>query len=469
MKKRLFILLLFYSFLGYGQEYALWLSTRDYLKGEISDEFYNSKVSDVSGGENYNLISGIYNYKEGVLPLGISISQSWNYSLGVLCSFGKKLNINKYEYFVAGYDADFELCIKIASKNPTDVSKFYFFSIIVPNYNQPIDNKRSKDDLLFKTAENTFSDSVVDIPEIIWQYNYDNKGFKDFPSSIKNSFPMKATIEEILVNEGVISVNKTLKVKAILDNSNLNVIDINSTPSNTKLPKISTDIFNFNIVSSSPELKQKPPVSQNPSCNYRVDGSLTLDFKRDLYTTEKLAVIIYQRNTDSGKYDIILDQELKIESLEKIDETTYRYQWANNLPHGTYKLKYQTGEKGIAINPNDISWSSLVPVEFTIEETAKVDFQVTGSADQNCFEVNDGYIDISATGEGGRTFLYQLKKDNVIQIFNGTNWVNYTGSSADNETWFPFTNAKTTRISNLNKGAYSVKVKDSEECLAKQL
>ncbi|MDP2542092.1 hypothetical protein [Tenacibaculum discolor] len=30
------------------------------------------------------------------------------------------------------------------------------------------------------------------------------------------------------------------------------------------------------------------------------------------------------------------------------------------------------------------------------------------------------------------------------------------------------TNSKTTRISNLNKGVYSVKVRDSQKCLAKQ-
>ncbi|XRE44531.1 hypothetical protein ACIVBQ_002735 [Tenacibaculum discolor] len=463
MKKGLFILLLFYSFWGFGQEYSVWLASVDYIsiQTRYSRHSYNVRLSTSPRGET-------------ITPVGIHVASTLSVDVmigeratvpDVVCELYSNTVINKYDYLAAVSSST--LCVTeklIDARSEINNDYVNCFVMLLPHYVQPVDNSRAFSEFLFKTKENTFNtDEVVKVPEIIWQYDYDGKGFKDFPESIKHNFPMKATVGEVLVDENL-EAGKTFRVKAIFDNSVLKkgLLEISE-------PMVSTNIFNFNIISSSPELKQIPPVSKSPSCNYRSDGSLTLDFKRDLYTTEKLAVIIYQQNTESGKYDVILDQKLDIESLEKINETTYRYQWANNLPHGTYKLKYQTGKKGVGINPEDISWSNLVPVEFTIEETAKVDFQVTGSADQNCFTVNDGYIDISATGESSRTFLYQLKKDDVIQVFNGTNWVNYTGNNADNETWFPFTNAKTTRISNLNKGGYNVKVKDSEECLAKQL
>ncbi|CAM1362324.1 hypothetical protein TSEDIMI_10192 [Tenacibaculum sediminilitoris] len=461
MKRRLFILLLFYSFLGFGQEYSVWLASVEYkdIRTLHYRHSYDVRLSTSPRGE----------FKT---PVGIHIASTSSVDVmvgeratvpDVVCELYSNTIINKYDYLAAVSSST--LCVAeklIEARSEVNNDYVNCFIMLLPHYVQPVDNSRAFSDFLFKTKENTFNtDEVVKVPEIIWKYDYDGKGFKDFPESIKHNFPMKATVGEVLVDENL-EAGKTFRVKAIFDNSVLKkgLLGISE-------PMVSTNIFNFNIISSSPELKQNPPVSQSPSCNYRADGSLTLDFKRDLYTTEKLAVIIYQQNTVSGKYDVILDQKLDIESLEKINETTYRYQWTNNLPHGTYKLKYQTGEKGVGINPKDISWSNLVPVDVTIEETAKVDFSVISSADQNCFKVNDGYIDISATGEGSRTFLYQLKKDNVIQIFNGTNWVNYTGNNADNETWFPFTNTKTTRISKLNKGAYSVKVRDSEECLAK--
>ena len=222
-----------------------------------------------------------------------------------------------------------------------------------------------------------------------------------------------------------------------------------------------SDILTYKIVGCSPQL-QVPVVTQKTSCNYKADGGFTLNFNRNL-NSEELVMTLYDGTDDS----LIYDQEFT--STLTNNSGVYSYIWNKPLDAGSYRVKYQTHTGTGGIDEADDTWKTLeFSDSFTITPATPVDFQVTGSADQNCFEVNDGYIDISAKGESGRTFLYQLRKNNVIQIFNGTNWVNYTGSSADNETWFPFTNAQTTRISNLNKGAYSVKVRDSQKCLAKQ-
>lgn len=88
-------------------------------------------------------------------------------------------------------------------------------------------------------------------------------------------------------------------------------------------------------------------------------------------------------------------------------------------------------------------------------------------AGETCFAVNDGYIDVSAKGEVVRTFLYQLTKEEVVQFYNGTNWVDYSGTKANDETWFPFISKNNTKIGNLAKGNYRVKVKDSKGCFAR--
>ncbi|CAM1364592.1 hypothetical protein TOREUM_30149 [Tenacibaculum litoreum] len=433
MKKGLFILLLFYSFWGFGQGYIVDYVTKsqsNYRSCENDGDAFWARVL-----TNGNIPIGYRLYEDGYIEgrdpgtTLCQVSNQYDTSLtpeDALC--------NVFNYSLKGCCTKELGSFRIIPDND--------FKILTPD--PGVNNTTTSITL---EASSGYHELVYN-----WMY-YDpiTNGWEKLPQEYLGKSSITFTAKDLFGSEAHLYMSKSIQYKLELCNG--------------WSPK---EPYTYVFISESPQL-QDPIVTQKTSCNYKADGSLTLDFKRDLYTTEKLAVIIYQQNTESGEYDVILDQKLDIESLEKINETTYRYQWVNNLPHGTYKLKYQTGKKGVGINPEDISWSNLVPVKFTIEETAKVDFEVIVSADQNCFKINDGYIDINATGEGNRIFLYQLTKDGVIQFFNGTSWVKYEGSNIDNETWFPFTNAKTTRISKLNKGAYSVKVRDSEECLAKQL
>lgn len=220
--------------------------------------------------------------------------------------------------------------------------------------------------------------------------------------------------------------------------------------------------LSYKVVGCSPQLL-KPVVAQKTSCSYKNDGGFTLNFDRNL-NSEELVMTLYDGTDDS----LIYDQEFT--STLTNNSGVYSYIWNKPLDAGSYRVKYQTHTGTGGIDEADDTWKSLeFSDSFTIAPATPVDFQVTGSADQNCFKINDGYIDISATGEGNRIFLYQLTKDGVIQFFYGTSWVKYEGGDIDNETWFPFTNAQTTRINKLNKGTYSVKVRDSKKCLAKQL
>ncbi len=220
--------------------------------------------------------------------------------------------------------------------------------------------------------------------------------------------------------------------------------------------------LSYKVVGCSPQLL-KPVITQKTSCSYKNDGGFTLNFDRNL-NSEELVMTLYDGTDDS----LIYDQEFT--SILTNNSGVYSYTWNKSLDAGSYRIKYQIHTDTGGIDEADDTWKSLeFSSPFTIAPAMPVNFEVTDSANQSCFEINDGYIDIRATGESSRAFSYQLTKDSVIQVFNGVNWVNYTGNNADNETWFSFTNANTTRINKLGKGTYSLKVKDSQGCLAKEL
>ncbi|CAL2094945.1 conserved exported hypothetical protein [Tenacibaculum sp. 190524A05c] len=461
MKKYILIIFMMVSFVLSSQQYSTWVSTRDYLTGAISDEFYSTTITDALGNTQQSLPSGIHVFDINQLPLKIGINQVWRFSFGVLCSFSDNLDIDKSEYFVAGYNGTtYKLCIDKVSKQVTSIDQFYFFSVLLPHYVQPSDNTRSRLDLLFKTTDNVFSDAVKQVPEITWRYNYDNNGFKDFPSGIKHNFPMKSTVGDILVNEGI-TAGKSLKIQAVLDNSRLTTIDIGASPPNTILPQVSTQIFNFNIIDASPQLDN---ITQSPTtCNTSNDGGFRITLKRDLDPGETLVMTLYDGTDDS----ILFNQEFTTSLIDN-GNGTFSYDWQQDLDPISYRLKYQTHNGSGNIPDTDPSWDSLEfsPI-FTVDKPEKVIFTVTNSSDEKCFIANDGYIDVSATREPGRNLFFQLTKDGTVQVFNGSNWVNYTGTNPNDSGFNAFTNATTTRINNLGEGTYRIKVRDSEKCYMK--
>jgi hypothetical protein len=231
--------------------------------------------------------------------------------------------------------------------------------------------------------------------------------------------------------------------------------------------KLLGDVFSplkaYTIVACSPQL-EKPVKTKPTTCSYSVDGGFTLNFKRDLNVNETLVITLYDGDNEA----VLFNQEFT-DTLINNGDGTFGYTWQALLDAGNYKVKFQTHNENEGIDKNDASWDSLeFSDSFTISKPDKVSFSITNTSDKTCFNTNDGYIDVNATGEDNRTFLYQLTKDEVIQIFNGTSWINYTGVNIDNETWYNFTNAETTRISNLAKGTYRVKVRDSKGCFERQ-
>ncbi|WP_028888928.1 hypothetical protein [Tenacibaculum ovolyticum] len=460
MKKILLLILLFYSFLGFGQEYAIWFSNG--TKEVTGQRFYNYYVRVTTSPRGvFHTPTGIHKVVRPSVSTRVHEMHRTSGNVVRYCiSSDNRIYFNKYEYSAGGHETiirDFSCTVKKITKIPSELNTFAYLGIYLPYYVQPLDGARSKNDLLFKTKENTFTaDNIVKIPEVIWKYNYDNKGFKDFPESIKHNFPMKSTVGKILKDENI-QVNKTLKIKAVLDNSRLIMNDTGT----LKLPVIFSDIFSFNILAAPPELSSIKPVKT--TCNYSIDGGFTLNLKRDLYTSdeETLVMTLYDEN------NVLINQEYTSNKLTDNKDGTFSYTWLAPLNSGNHTIKFQTHNKKESIGKDDPSWSSLIPADFEIAKANKVKFSIINASDETCFEKSNGYINIKAEGEGERTFLYQLTKEEVVQFYNGTNWVDYSGTKADDETWFPFISKNNTKIGNLAKGNYRVKVKDSKGCFAR--
>ncbi|WP_299104237.1 hypothetical protein [uncultured Tenacibaculum sp.] len=222
-----------------------------------------------------------------------------------------------------------------------------------------------------------------------------------------------------------------------------------------------TNQISYVMIGCSPGIDNV--VEKSTNCNYSSDGGFTLNFDRDLYANETIVITLYDQNDESKLYG----QE-HTNTIINNGNGTYRYTWQAALDNGSYKIKFQTHNKNEGIASTDPSWNSLDFYEnIVIGSPKNVSYSVTGMSDQTCFSEKDGYIDLNADGENGRTYLYQLRRNGVLQYFNGSNWTNYTGSNENTETWFGFTSGKDTRIRKLNKGKYRVKVRDSKGCFAR--
>ncbi|WP_075340679.1 hypothetical protein [Tenacibaculum agarivorans] len=214
---------------------------------------------------------------------------------------------------------------------------------------------------------------------------------------------------------------------------------------------IQSSFKGYKIVSCSPAY-HSTNVS-NTVCNYSTDGSFKINFRRNLNANETLVITLYDGDNDA----ILYNQEFT-KTLINNGNGTYGYQWQQPLDAGRYRVKYQTHNGNGGIATTDPSWDSLefIPV-FTIGRSEKVTFSITNDTDENCYAVNDGYIDVSAIGQPGNTFFYQYKKDGTTQVVAGQSWIPFTGST-------------TTRISGLGKATYRVQVRQrrgTKNCYAK--
>ncbi|MCH2035213.1 MAG: hypothetical protein MK202_17025 [Tenacibaculum sp.] len=488
------ITLFFVSFISFGQDYALFVSG----DGTLDINLPTSQA-------NYRYIRRIY-YKSLTPPYIFgdeAVRETGSHAIvtnatfpirgryelrytpnfnGVYVTKSGSFNLNKFEHHFIGAPFDGS---NDQGFGPTDIQhmttysppvRIYQWATVLPKYVQPsgLNRQRATTEKIFKSTANTFSDTPRNVPYVKWQYQTNAGTFfwKDFPASIRNRVPMDATVEEMLAED-------------FLPIQDINVVRIRMvlTPPPGRgfapnlfgffeerdiiMPTASSEIISLDIFDASPELRGIVP--KGITCNGDEDGSLELKLSRDLNSDEKLAVTLFKEDITSGDFTIIPTggQKLNITSLVNNGDGTYSYNWPEELPAGNYRMKYQTVNIATNVSPGSFDLLVFVGDIITIDSVDPVNFTIDTISDENCFNEKDGYIEVSATREGSRTLLYQLSNNGIVQMFNGTNWVNYTGSDSENETYYTFTNNDRTIISKLGKGVYRVKVRDAQKCYMK--
>lgn len=171
-------------------------------------------------------------------------------------------------------------------------------------------------------------------------------------------------------------------------------------------------------------------------CFDTTDGTVTLNFDRTLISGETLKISLV--NTVTGA--AVLNQDIT-GNLQT--GTSYTLQ---DLPPGTYKLDLLG-----TLNGNNATYtdSPTHTINFEITKPTPVTFSMTSQTNVYCFQGNDGIINLTAGG-GQNQYQYKVIKDGQPFL----DWTN-------------FSNGNNTAIQNLSAGIYKIKVRDSNQCVAK--
>ncbi|CAM1362369.1 hypothetical protein TSEDIMI_10202 [Tenacibaculum sediminilitoris] len=367
-----------------------------------------------------NEVNIILNYKEAYNDdpsddCGGSCGQYQDYCSGT--EVNTKITI--YESFRRTYEGpDPILC---GSENCLPIS---YHAVLLPKITAPAD-RRCERDTLFKQYSDGQNHNVTGL---VWEY-YSTTGWKEIPSH-KNRFPLNVSLLDVFGTAWRSKFNGNLQLR------------FKFTAPFTNEVVYSFNTYTIQLTECSPELQSLVP--HKTKCSYSEDGSFTLSVDRNLVTNEKLITTLYYKYTTG--YNLATDPQKVITSLTPQTNGTYKYTWSLNLAAGWYKIKYQAYKGTGGIATNDPSWASLeFSEEFEIIPSTNVTFNAKKLNDENCFNTNDGKIEIfNVGGEINRTFEYQV----------------------NNNSWIPF-NGSSTIIGGLGIGNYKIKLRDNEKCTAK--
>ena len=197
-----------------------------------------------------------------------------------------------------------------------------------------------------------------------------------------------------------------------------------------------SNTFNFTTLKESPHISSS---SVTPTkCFDTTDGTATLNFDRTLLAGETLSLSLINTVTGSA---IQLPNNGNITS-ELQTNTSYTLP---NLPPGTYKLDLRGTYNGNVTYTD----SSSHTINFEITKPTPVTFNSLSKTDVFCFQGNDGIINLTANG-GQSQFQYLVTKD-------GQSFLDWTN----------FDNGNNASLQNLSAGVYKIKVRDSNQCIAK--
>lgn len=196
----------------------------------------------------------------------------------------------------------------------------------------------------------------------------------------------------------------------------------------------SENVIFYKLTRSAPHFQSRD--TQNTTCYDEVDGSVTFNFDRDLMSGELLSLSLINTTTN---------QDFSISNIE--NDIINRSYTVDGLPTGTYNA--QLLGFGIPAYGGQI-WNTFVEspthsTSFTINKPTPIAFSSTYT-DVWCHGGSDGEITIIASGGTGS---YEYQKDN--------------------DEWSSFASGATHTFTNLLPDTYTLKVRDSNGCVAKDI
>lgn len=257
-------------------------------------------------------------------------------------------------------------------------------------------------------------------------YNYqfskdDGITWELIPTNLFLNEKLSITAKDILGTNYMNYLGKNIYIRAI------------SCPDSSGNYQSWSDPVVLTVIKSSPHISSS---SITPNlCFFGETGTATLNFDRTLLAGETLKISFV--NTVTGA--AVLNQDI---TSDLQTNTTYTLQ---NLPPGTYKLDLLGTYNGNATYTD----STTHTINFEITKPTPVLFDLTSKTDVYCFQGNDGNITLSASG-GQNQYQYKVIK-------NGQPFLD----------WTDFSNGNNTLIQNLSVGVYKIKVRDSNQCVAK--
>lgn len=188
------------------------------------------------------------------------------------------------------------------------------------------------------------------------------------------------------------------------------------------------------IVPSAPRILSA--ASFPVKCFDSTDGSVVLNFDRLLLTGETIEGALVNTVTNTA-----VTFTFPTDALQNSTSVTIE-----NLAPGNYRLDIK-GTYGGEATYSDAPQHSFI---FEILKPSPVQFSLATKTDVFCFNGTDGNINLSASGGQG-SYQYAITGDNGLTI----DWTN-------------FNNGVSTSIDNLAAGTYQIKVRDANQCVAKE-
>lgn len=195
-----------------------------------------------------------------------------------------------------------------------------------------------------------------------------------------------------------------------------------------------SNIVTYKILKSAPKVINHGP-SVKTTCYDANDGQYRLYFDRPLDSSANEYISIGLTGTVNGQpVDVDFTNITALETDNSYNLT--------GLSAGNYELKIYGKYNG----ENNYSETTVTPITITIEKNTPVDFTIT-KTDVWCYQGTDGQLHITASGGTQNGYEYQL---------NGGNWIPFSDPASFTQT-----------IDGLVEGNYTLKVRDSNACVAK--